>query len=216
MARLAIFVDGGYLDEIAENCGVRIDFVKLADEIKAIVSADTAEPVSLVRTYYYICPPYQGNPPSQEDRERYGKYRHFADALERLPKFQIREGRLEARGVGDAGKLVFVQKRLDLLLGLDFASLSAKQAVTHIALVAGDSDLIPAVQIAKQEGVGTWLFHGPWRTYHSDLWKEADDRHEMDATFLGRCQRQAHVQPIPAPTPRRNPGAPQPAPAPRR
>jgi uncharacterized LabA/DUF88 family protein len=153
MARLAIFVDGGYLDEIAENCGVRIDFVKLADEIKAIVSADTAEPVSLVRTYYYICPPYQGNPPSQEDRERYGKYRHFADALERLPKFQIREGRLEARGVGDAGKLVFVQKRLDLLLGLDFASLSAKQAVTHIALVAGDSDLIPAVQIAKQEGV---------------------------------------------------------------
>lgn len=82
------------------------------------------------------------------------------------------------------------------MIGLDFALLSTKHGVTHIALVAGDSDLIPAVEVGKQEGVSTWLFHGPRyskqdsrATYSLELWQAVDDRHEIDAAFIEAVKR---------------------------
>ena len=93
------------------------------------------------------------------------------------------------RGYNSAGEPLFVQKRVDLLLGLDFALLSTKQRISHIALVAGDSDLIPAVQVAKDESVSTWLFHGPRNTVHQDLWREVDERYEITREFMLRCER---------------------------
>ena len=74
---------------------------------------------------------------------------------------------------------------------MDFAELSAKGQVGHIALVAGDSDFYPAVEYAKREGVCVWLFHGPKvspanheNTYSQELWQCADERVEIDQTFV--------------------------------
>ena len=33
--------------------------------------------------------------------------------------------------------------------------------ITHLALSSGDSDLLPAVEAAKREGVVVWPVHGP-------------------------------------------------------
>ena len=52
--------------------------------------------------------------------------------------------------------------------------LAAKQSIQEAVLVAGDSDFIPAVSVAKSEGVLVRLFHG--QNPHSDLWREADER----------------------------------------
>jgi uncharacterized LabA/DUF88 family protein len=80
-----------------------------------------------------------------------------------------------------------------LLLGLDFALLSGKKQITHAAVIAGDSDLLPAFQVAKDEGISVWLFHGPRvskkdgkSTYADDLWREADERFEIDLSFMNR------------------------------
>jgi hypothetical protein len=61
MARLAVFIDGAYLDSIARFNfgGASIDLEKFASEVQATVTADTPEPVDLLRTFYYNCPPYQ-------------------------------------------------------------------------------------------------------------------------------------------------------------
>ena len=104
---------------------------------------------------------------------------------------------MKFRGIDKlSGEPIFQQKKVDLLLGLDFALLSGKRAIAHAVIVAGDSDLLPACETAKEEGILVWLFHGPAKsckdgcpTYALELWDEADERYEMDADFFKRIQR---------------------------
>ncbi len=196
MARLAIFMDGGYVDRIAQDeFGVRPDYGKLSESIAGVIRERTLEPLDLFRTFYYHCPPYQSNPPTEEEARRFGQARSFFQALRRLPKFEVREGRLAFRGLDAEGNPIFQQKRVDLLLGLDFALLAGKRQITHAAIFSGDSDLIPAVAVAKQEGVSVWLVHGPRRsrrgqtTYAQELWDAADDRLEIDQVFMDAVAR---------------------------
>ena len=198
MARLAIFIDGGYLDALAmkEFGGIRIDYARLAEEITRVAGEKTPEPLDLFRTYYYNCLPYQSNPPTPDESFRFGAARSFHEALGRLPRFEVREGRLAFRGTDAEGAPIFQQKRIDLLLGIDFALLCGKHQISHAALVAGDSDLLPAVIVAKLEAVTIWLFHGPRRsptddkpTYHFELWQAADERFEITKQFLKSVKR---------------------------
>jgi len=197
MYRLAIFVDGGYLDSLAsDEFGIRVDQSKLGEEIRRIVAAKTPNSVDLLRTLYYDCLPYQSNPPTAQEKERFSKKRSYFDTLRNLPRFDVREGRLVFRGLDTSGKQIFQQKRVDLLLGLDFALLSGKRQITHVAVVSGDSDLLPAFKVAKEEGISVWLFHGPRKSkkdgsssYAYELWQEADERYEIDMDFMKRVQR---------------------------
>lgn len=45
------------------------------------------------------------------------------------------------------------QKGVDIKIGIDIASLSIKRLVEKIVLIAGDSDFIPAIKLARTEGV---------------------------------------------------------------
>lgn len=198
LARLALFIDGGYIDKLCEKefDRARVNFDAFQRALTQIVADSTSEPLDLLRTLFYHCPPYQGNPPSEDERRRTAGFRRFADALKGIDNFDFREGRLALRGFDrDTGRPIFQQKRVDLMLGLDFALMSAKQGVTHIGLVAGDSDLIPAVEVAKGEGVNTWLFHGPRitrdgrSTYSQDLWQQVDKRHEIDQALIDSVKR---------------------------
>lgn len=194
MARLAVFIDGGYLDVLAEkefNC--RLDYRLLCEEITAIVAAGTAEPLDLLRTYYYHCLPFQSSRPTPEESERYARKRRFFDALRRLPRFEVREGRLAFVGMHKRARPIFQQKRTDMLLGLDVALLSAKKQITHAAVLTGDSDFLPALEVASQEGVAVWLFHGPSSSrassYARELWLHADERYEINRDFMQRVGR---------------------------
>jgi uncharacterized LabA/DUF88 family protein len=82
------------------------------------------------------------------------------------------------------------------MMGIDVALLSGKRQISHVALVAGDSDFIPALDVAKNEGVSTWLFHGPRvsqatgkPTYHTDLWIASDERIEINHEFMKSVER---------------------------
>ena len=116
--------------------------------------------------------------------------------LSKLPRFVVREGRLAYRGNDDKGAPIFIQKKVDLQLGLDFALLSGKRQITHVAVVAGDGDLLPAFRVAKDEAILVWLFHGPkvsrkdgYSTYDDDLWREADERYEIVLPFMEKVRR---------------------------
>ena len=191
MARLAIFIDGGYIDALAsKEFSVRVDYDKFVKEVVNVISSRTAEPLDLLRTYYYNCLPFQSSPPTDSEAARFAGQRHFFEALTRLDRFMVREGRLAFRGHDNQGKPIFQQKRTDLLLGLDFALLSGKHQITHAALVAGDSDFIPAVEIAKQEGIVVSLFHGPSRkSYAQELWSAVDERFELNQSFMDSVTR---------------------------
>lgn len=189
MARLAIFIDGGYLDALGKQVNRRVSHELLCQEVNRLVAARTAEPMDLLRAYYYDCLPYQSSKPKSDEAERYARKRRFFDALRRIPRFEVREGRLALVGMDGQGKPIFQQKRTDMLLGLDVARLSATKQITHAAIVSGDSDFLPAIDLASQEGVAIWLFHGPPSTYAKELWLRADERCEMDSAFMQRIER---------------------------
>ncbi|MBI4229989.1 MAG: NYN domain-containing protein [Planctomycetes bacterium] len=179
MSRTAVFIDGAYLDHILrDDCaGFRLDYAHFSDRL--------AEGKETLRTYYYNCLPYQSNPPTAEERERFGKAQRFTQRLSRLPRYEVRLGALQYKGVErESGRKIFVQKRVDILLGVDLVLLAAKHQIIDAALVAGDSDFLPAVKAAKDEGVSVRLYHGRTSPPHNELWEAADERTLITLAFL--------------------------------
>jgi uncharacterized LabA/DUF88 family protein len=180
MDRCAIFIDGAYVDKLFQNHlgGLRVDLGKFAQHMSA--GAD------LLRTYYYHCLPYQSSPPTSDEKQRFSSAEKYMAALSRLPRFQVRLGRLEYRGKRHDGSPIFVQKRVDILLGVDMVELAATRQIARAILVAGDSDFLPAVEVVKRHGVLTVLWHGTrggrgrQSTCHNDLWDMCDERFEID------------------------------------
>lgn len=176
MARIAIFIDGAYLSYLLKDeFGLaRIDHAALAEKM--------ADGLDILRTYYYNCPPFQSPDATDEERQRFARAQSFFRALDRLPRYEVRLGRLARRGVDEQGQPVFVQKRVDIMLGVDLALLCGKNQITHAALLAGDSDFIPAVVAAKSEGVLVRLYHG--NNCHKDLWDCVDERIPITKAFV--------------------------------
>jgi uncharacterized LabA/DUF88 family protein len=50
-----------------------------------------------------------------------------------------------------------VQKGVDMRLGLDIASMAFKRQVDQIVMVAADADFVPAVKLARREGIDVVL-----------------------------------------------------------
>lgn len=50
-----------------------------------------------------------------------------------------------------------VQKGVDMRLGLDVASMAFKRQIRQLVLVAGDADFVPAVKLARREGIDVVL-----------------------------------------------------------
>jgi uncharacterized LabA/DUF88 family protein len=180
MPRVAIFIDGGYLDQMLRHGlgRARIDYKKLASYIAHCIHPDT----DILRTYYYNCLPFKGAPPTQEESERFGKAQNFLEALRRLPRFEVRLGRLARRGPDSSGRYYYEQKMVDVLLSVDLVRLSTKGQITHAAIVAGDSDFVPAIAAARDEGISIWLFHG--ERIHNTLRNIADERTQLTAEIV--------------------------------
>jgi uncharacterized LabA/DUF88 family protein len=181
MGVCAVYLDAGYVEKVLqfEHPGRRIDYGKLAT---VMVGKD-----ELLRAYYYNCLPYQSNPPTVEEKERYDKKYRFVDALNYVPRFQVRLGQLALVGIDAEGKKIFQQKRVDLMLGVDMALLAGKGKITSVALFTGDSDTIPAVEAVKQEGVIVRLWHGALKGDQSpsrELYKICDERTELTSQIV--------------------------------
>jgi uncharacterized LabA/DUF88 family protein len=169
----AVFLDAGYIEKVLskEHPGLRIDYGKLAHAM--------AGQEGLLRAYYYNCLPWLGEEPTDAEKERFQKKQAFFSALDHLPRFQVRLGKLALAGYSREGAPVYQQKRVDLMLGVDMTLLASKGKVTSIALFSGDSDTIPAIEAVKQEGVIVKLWHGALDGEHApsrELYRMCDER----------------------------------------
>jgi len=183
MGSIAILIDAGYLNSVLKKYfgAPQIDYERL---VQWICRGD-----SLFRVYYYDCLPYQSSRPTPQESAMVSKKQKFLSALARSPRFTVRLGRLEYRGTADDGSPIYHQKRIDLQIGLDAATLVLRNRVGHIGIVCGDSDLIPAIELAKNEGIIVRLVHGPKGTYHQDLWDLADERLEITGEVIGSINK---------------------------
>lgn len=186
MGIAAIFIDGGYLDKVLyyDFKGIRIDFEKL---VSKMVGSD-----DILRSYYYHCLPYQSKKPTTDERSRYASMHRFTTALSFLPRFEVRLGKLVYRGKNEKGEPILIQKRVDLMVGVDMALLAGKGKITNAVLLSGDSDLIPAVNAVKREGVLTTLWHGSFTkntTPSRELYEVCDERNQITQDIINEISR---------------------------
>ena len=177
--RVAIFIDGVYLEKVLKNefNQPKIDFGKLSQAM--------AGGKEILRTYFYNCLPYQGNPPTDEERRRFANKQRFFTYLERLPRYTVRLGKLAYRGTNEKGEKRFEQKGIDTLLSVDMVNLAATRQISSVVLLAGDSDCIPAIRVAKEHGVVVTLYHSQnSASYHRELWQECDERFPLTKDLL--------------------------------
>lgn len=181
----AVFLDGGYLEKV-----LKIDFGQPEVDMEKL-ALELAKPEELLRAYYYHCPPFQSSPPTSEEAERYSRRHRFYTALSYIPRFEVRLGRLAYRGMDEHGKKVFIQKRVDCMIGVDMAMLAGKGRVKSVALLSGDSDLIPAIEAVKREGVIVNLWHGstPDTSPGEDIMQISDVRIPVDRELVDKIIR---------------------------
>lgn len=171
--KAAVFIDGGFFGKVLDDMDKpRIDFEKLSDIL--------CEGNRRLRTYYYDCLPYQSDPPTTEERERYSRKSKWLDRLLLLPRFEVRLGRLSPR---------FEQKGVDILFSVDLVRMSWARQIDRAVLITGDSDFIPAVNAAKETGVIVELYYyispndgGP--STHQELIRAVDERHLINEDLI--------------------------------
>ena len=175
MAMTAIFIDGGYLNALLKHefSSVAIDYEAL---VRRILGSD-----ELLRTYYYHCLPFQSATPTDSERTRFSNRDRFLQGINRLPQFDIRLGKL-LRQYDREGNPIYKQKRVDTPLSIDLVLLAVKQRIARAVLITGDSDFLPAVRVARDEGVVVALCHGT--RYHNELWDACDERIKIDDEFI--------------------------------
>ena len=180
MAETVILIDGEYLRKIfMNNDGHRINLPKF---IETIMNKLKINENNLLRTYFYTSPPYQGTKPSPEEKIKYQNFQKFLNFLEKQDSLEVRLGRTEKRGNE------YTQKMVDVLLSIDLVELSAKSKIKTAILVAGDSDFVPAVKAAKNNGTKIILVCSQNKgEYHYHLWKEADRRFFVDKDIIEQC-----------------------------
>ncbi len=169
-----IFVDGANLYSCVEQAfGVtRMDFAKVRDEL--------ARGRDLVRMYYYNAPlPEQG-----EMAEKARSQKKFFAALKFLDSVEVRLGKLVRQDSGE-----YRQKGVDVRLALDVARYALLDRYDVAVVVSGDSDVVEAVMVAKDQGKRVEIAFT--RDGCSTELREASDCFiELDRPFFERCALQ--------------------------
>ncbi|HLV72432.1 NYN domain-containing protein [Actinomadura hallensis] len=184
-ARYAIFVDAGYLyaasGALLLSCGSRREYRVAAEKlIKALTShADEQLLGELLRVYWFDAAPKRQ--PTVDQR-----------VIANLPLVKLRLGNLNAQGQ---------QKGVDAQLRADLEALARHRAITDAVLLAGDEDMLPAVEAAQRYGVRVHLW-GVEPTHGSNqaewlVW-ESDTVEVLPAEFLRPYFTRAKVLPVPA------------------
>ncbi len=161
------------------------------------------ENYSLYRIFYYDCLPYnkkQHNPINGKSvdfskTEQFEFQNSFFEELKKKRKVALRLGVLEDRkrwiikpsktkellskkiSIDDLTEedvqFDFNQKRVDIKIGLDIASITLKQQVQQIILISGDSDFVPAAKLARREGID-FLLDPMWNPIKPHLFEHID------------------------------------------
>lgn len=150
LRRVAVFIDGGYLRKGFKNGygSDDINFALLRDELTRLVGGHTIRP-ELERAYFYDANVDIGGSRKQP-KDSLAKHREISRYLSRIKKedfYQVRVGRLIRTGSGN-----YRQKGVDVLLAIDMITKAYHDQYDAAVLVAGDDDLVDAVETVKEMG----------------------------------------------------------------
>jgi uncharacterized LabA/DUF88 family protein len=185
LARYAIMVDVGYIyasaGEVLFGTSSRREFRVDTDKLIGALTrhADGLVRGELLRVYWYDAA--RDRVPTIDQR-----------VIAQMAWVKLRLGNLNARGQ---------QKGVDAQIRADMEALARHRAITDAVLIAGDEDMVPAVEAAQAYGVRVhlWGVEPPFGTNQAErlVW-EADTVEVLDRPFL---EPYFTRQPVPTPEP---------------
>jgi uncharacterized LabA/DUF88 family protein len=171
LARYAVMVDVGYIyaaaGELLFGSSSRRDFRVDAVPLIQVVTKHADEIIrgELLRVYWYDAA--RDRVPTIDQR-----------VIAQMPWVKLRLGNLNARGQ---------QKGVDAQIRADMEALARHRAITDSVLIAGDEDMVPAVEAAQAFGVRVhlWGIEPPYGTNQAErlVW-ESDTVDVLDGSFL--------------------------------
>jgi uncharacterized LabA/DUF88 family protein len=171
VARYAVMVDVGYIyaaaAELLFEARSRREYRVDADNLIKAVTQHAASLLrgELLRVYWYDAA--KDRVPTIDQR-----------VIAQMSWVKLRLGNLNARGQ---------QKGVDAQIRADMEALARHRAITDAVLVAGDEDMVPAVEAAQAYGVRVhlWGVEPPYGTNQAErlVW-ESDTVEVLDAAFL--------------------------------
>lgn len=167
----AIFIDAGYIIKLLSIKRKRIDFLKLSDEL--------AHGTNRIKTIFYDTLPIQGNP---QGNALYSKTQRFHSKLRSLKNFEVKLGRLQKKDGS------FVQKGVDMRLGIDLVLMGMKKQIDKAIVVTADSDFEYAFEKAREAGVKITLAYFPGSKINSKFLQGADNVVLLDDVLLEKCK----------------------------
>jgi uncharacterized LabA/DUF88 family protein len=212
LSRYAIMVDVGYIyasaGELLFSAASRREYRVDADKLIQALTRHAEDYVrgELLRVYWYDAA--RDRVPTIDQR-----------VIAQMPMVKLRLGNLNARGQ---------QKGVDAQIRADMEALARHRAITDAILVAGDEDMVPAVEAAQAFGVRVhlWGVEPPYGTNQAErlVW-ESDTVDVLERTFVepfftrqlspepaqGAATEPVPARPGPAVQPQTVQGAPSPA-----
>src|SRR5436305_8243206 len=183
LARYAVMVDVGYIyaaaGELLFGTSSRRDFRVDAVPLIQVVTKHADEVIrgELLRVYWYDAA--RDRVPTIDQR-----------VIAQMPWVKLRLGNLNARGQ---------QKGVDAQIRADMEALARHRAITDSVLIAGDEDMVPAVEAAQAYGVRVhlWGTEPPYGTNQAErlVW-ESDTVEVLDAAFVKPYFTLQPVQPV--------------------
>jgi uncharacterized LabA/DUF88 family protein len=171
LARYAVMVDVGYIyaaaGELLFGSSSRRDFRVDAVPLIQVITKHADELIrgELLRVYWYDAA--RDRVPTIDQR-----------VIAQMPWVKLRLGNLNARGQ---------QKGVDAQIRADMEALARHRAITDSVLIAGDEDMVPAVEAAQAFGVRVhlWGIEPPYGTNQAErlVW-ESDTVDVLEGTFL--------------------------------
>jgi uncharacterized LabA/DUF88 family protein len=171
LSRYAIMVDVGYIyasaGELLFSAASRREYRVDADKLIQALTRQAEDQVrgELLRVYWYDAA--RDRVPTIDQR-----------VIAQMPWVKLRLGNLNARGQ---------QKGVDAQIRADMEALARHRAITDAILVAGDEDMVPAVEAAQAFGVRIhlWGVEPPYGTNQAErlVW-ESDTVDVLERSFI--------------------------------
>lgn len=158
--KVAIFVDWenvrkGIFEEASKAIHKKINYNDVDNVLKFFYSFIEPDKEEIYRTFVYLSEPYAGTA-GGIDYKTTPAFTYAINFIEKLSvndHIAIRKGKIVYRGLDKESKPIFMQKQVDMLLGLDIAHIAYNKLADRALILTADTDIIPAMKTARINGL---------------------------------------------------------------
>ena len=179
MEETLVFIDGGFISKLSKHFGegnyLKFDLIEFAKLL------GKKQNLCAKKTFYYTAPPFQSNPPIEQQIKKKKGYDKFINNFKGNEFFIVKEGRVQ-RIINRDGKEDFKQKGVDSLMTAGLISVAIKfPKIKKVILVTSDTDFCPILKDLEELKIEVILY-----TYYE---KKRDSKFSVSHHLIDCCRK---------------------------